>query len=316
MITDDQGAVISEHTYHPFGEVMTTIVSPGQAEETKGFIGERFDSGAGLQYLNARYYDPQLAIFIQPDWWEVNNPGVGTNRYAYSHNDPINKFDPNGNGWLKKVWEGVKSFVSGAAKGASENADLDKTAKVAVGGAVVGATTGAYTGTGAACAASACTAAPIAAPALSGAGALIGGFIGGVVGLVVDLGEAVVGGVAGGIQAVQNSKPKDSGGDSGHSEESEEGNIQNPEVPPEVGIGPFANPEGGVPTDLVNKPVTKGESKTIQGAGDEDGCHTCGTTEAGGKNGTWIGDHQPPKILNPEGLPQELYPQCRACSNS
>ena len=76
---------------------MTTIVSPGQAEETKGFIGERFDSGAGLQYLNARYYDPQLGIFIQPDWWEVNNPGVGTNRYAYSHNDPVNLADPGGN---------------------------------------------------------------------------------------------------------------------------------------------------------------------------------------------------------------------------
>ena len=76
---------------------MTTIVSPGQAEETKGFVGERFDSGAGLQYLNARYYDPQLGIFIQPDWWEVNNPGVGTNRYAYSHNDPVNLADPGGN---------------------------------------------------------------------------------------------------------------------------------------------------------------------------------------------------------------------------
>ncbi|MCP5355242.1 MAG: hypothetical protein H6903_08585, partial [Rhodobacteraceae bacterium] len=37
-----------------------------------------------LQYLNARYYDPRLAMFIQPDWWEVTQPGVGTNRYSYS----------------------------------------------------------------------------------------------------------------------------------------------------------------------------------------------------------------------------------------
>lgn len=36
-------------------------------------------------------------MFIQPDWWEVDDPAVGTNRYAYSHNDPINLADPGGN---------------------------------------------------------------------------------------------------------------------------------------------------------------------------------------------------------------------------
>ncbi len=65
--------------------------------ETKGVIGERFDADAGLQYLNARYYDPKLAMFIQPDWFEVAKAGVGTNRYAYSFNDPVNKMDPGGN---------------------------------------------------------------------------------------------------------------------------------------------------------------------------------------------------------------------------
>ena len=37
------------------------------------------------------------AMFIQPDWFDPTNPGVGTNRYAYSHNDPVNITDPNGN---------------------------------------------------------------------------------------------------------------------------------------------------------------------------------------------------------------------------
>jgi hypothetical protein len=37
------------------------------------------------------------AMFIQPDWFEVTEPGVGTNRYSYSANDPVNKMDPSGN---------------------------------------------------------------------------------------------------------------------------------------------------------------------------------------------------------------------------
>jgi len=37
------------------------------------------------------------AMFIQPDWFEVTEPGVGTNRYSYSFNDPVNQLDPNGN---------------------------------------------------------------------------------------------------------------------------------------------------------------------------------------------------------------------------
>jgi hypothetical protein len=36
------------------------------------------------------------ARFISPDDWDPTLPGVGTNRYAYSQNDPVNKADPNG----------------------------------------------------------------------------------------------------------------------------------------------------------------------------------------------------------------------------
>jgi Bacterial EndoU nuclease len=36
------------------------------------------------------------ARFISPDDWDPTLPGVGTNRYAYAGNDPVNKSDPNG----------------------------------------------------------------------------------------------------------------------------------------------------------------------------------------------------------------------------
>ncbi|WP_152612688.1 hypothetical protein [Leisingera sp. ANG-M7] len=37
------------------------------------------------------------AMFIQPDWFDVRKEGVGTNRYSYSLNDPVNRSDPTGN---------------------------------------------------------------------------------------------------------------------------------------------------------------------------------------------------------------------------
>lgn len=40
--------------------------------------------------------EPSFARFISPDPMDPTLQGVGTNRYAYSENDPINKSDPSG----------------------------------------------------------------------------------------------------------------------------------------------------------------------------------------------------------------------------
>ena len=93
MITDEA----RETAYRPYGDVLNTSTPlPAVPAEARGFIGERFDAGAGLQYLNARYYDPKLGMFLQPDWFEVTAAGVGTNRYAYAGGDPVNGMDPGG----------------------------------------------------------------------------------------------------------------------------------------------------------------------------------------------------------------------------
>jgi RHS repeat-associated protein len=112
-ITDAVGAKVEAAIYKPFGEQSEWLLPGNAAPETKGWIGERFDADAGLQYLNARYYDPELGLFLQPDWFEVTKAGVGTNRFSYSFNDPVNKMDSGGN----CVWDACiveAAYVVGA----------------------------------------------------------------------------------------------------------------------------------------------------------------------------------------------------------
>jgi RHS repeat-associated protein len=99
---------------------------PPHARKTPGFIGQYFDGDAGLLYLNARYMDPRLGLFTSPDWLDPPIPGVGTNRYAYSANDPVNKLDPGGNeyyenesSWdddevstLRSLFDSLRSWLS------------------------------------------------------------------------------------------------------------------------------------------------------------------------------------------------------------
>jgi len=97
LITNAAGVSEQSNTYTPFGDPDTTPLLATAIPEEHSFIGERFDSSTGLLFLNARYYDPLLGRFLQPDWWEVRRPGVGTNRFSYSFNDPVNLSDRNGN---------------------------------------------------------------------------------------------------------------------------------------------------------------------------------------------------------------------------
>lgn len=110
------GLPTERSTYRPFGE-QDEVVSGTPVAETKGFIGERYDADAGLQYLNARYYDPKLGLFLQPDWFEVTEAGVGTNRFAYAGNDPVNASDPGGNGFFGDLGRAIRDFLGGGNSG-------------------------------------------------------------------------------------------------------------------------------------------------------------------------------------------------------
>jgi RHS repeat-associated protein len=62
-----------------------------------GYTGQRQEPELGLYYYNARWYDPYLARFTQPDTI-VPNPvdAKAFDRYAYVYNNPVMYSDPSG----------------------------------------------------------------------------------------------------------------------------------------------------------------------------------------------------------------------------
>ncbi|MER8887687.1 RHS repeat-associated core domain-containing protein [Mesorhizobium sp. M0816] len=88
--------------------------------------------GSRLPQLLSARSNVQLVRFISPDDWDPTKLGVGTNRYAYAQNDPVNKSDPNGHN--AAVWGGRIALGVACAAGGCE-----ALAAIAVAVAVVGA---------------------------------------------------------------------------------------------------------------------------------------------------------------------------------
>ena len=89
-----QGAAEVVITYpHPSVRLVNGVLSTLHQDD----LGSERAGANADGTMNARYYDPHLGLFIQPDWFEVTKAGVGTNRYAYAGDDPVNASDPGGN---------------------------------------------------------------------------------------------------------------------------------------------------------------------------------------------------------------------------
>ncbi len=61
------------------------------------YTGQEYDSSTGLYFYQARYYDPLLGRFVQPDTI-VSDPysPMAWNRYTYVMNNPLRYTDPTG----------------------------------------------------------------------------------------------------------------------------------------------------------------------------------------------------------------------------
>jgi RHS repeat-associated protein len=99
-LTDDTGVPVRNVAYGIWGDIRTNEAPDPSATPDPGekFTGQRFDKTTGLYYYGARYYDPNIGRFTQPDAIiaAVGDP-QSFNLYAYVRNDPLNRIDPSGN---------------------------------------------------------------------------------------------------------------------------------------------------------------------------------------------------------------------------
>ena len=92
--TNASGTSLWAERYTPFGE---TLINNTANDNQAGYTGHIKDSATGLNYMQARYYDPVIGRFLSIDPVGFSAASTGSfNRFSYTMNNPINATDPNG----------------------------------------------------------------------------------------------------------------------------------------------------------------------------------------------------------------------------
>ncbi len=87
----NSAALKGNQVYGPYGK---QNYHSGSIGTPKGFTGQYNDSLTGLDYYNARYYDPVAGVFLSADTVQGNPQGM--NPYAYVGGNPETHSDPTG----------------------------------------------------------------------------------------------------------------------------------------------------------------------------------------------------------------------------
>jgi RHS repeat-associated protein len=101
--------VAKEQGYEPYGTIQKRVVQGSDLEVSQAYTGKEFDEPSGLYYFGARFFDPELGLWLVPD-----AAGQYTNPYSYG-GAPVNGVDADGN-WF--IVDDIIGGVVGAGIGA------------------------------------------------------------------------------------------------------------------------------------------------------------------------------------------------------
>ncbi len=98
--------ITHQYQYDDFGNITQVSEANSNPFRFVGKYGVMYEDGKNY-FMRARYYDPQIGRFLSED------PVWGTNRYVYSDNNPIGKFDLSGqvDSWCTEITAGYLNWT-------------------------------------------------------------------------------------------------------------------------------------------------------------------------------------------------------------
>lgn len=128
-VTDAAKAIVETFEYEPYGQLVNSTLKDGP-----GFTGHVQDAATGLTYMQQRYYDPTIGLFLSIDPITAHSDPVGMfHRYRYANNNPYRFTDPDGRlacagvsyrceEQLRKLERGIPALQAGGGRdgGSSE----------------------------------------------------------------------------------------------------------------------------------------------------------------------------------------------------
>lgn len=155
-ILDSTGTAVVNYVYDAWGR---PISKTGSMAGTLGTVqpfryrGYVYDEEAGFYYASSRYYDPEISRFINADDTEylgADGSVLSYNLFAYCMNDPVNRFDVDGN-WSLPNWAKIAigaaaiavGVIATVATGGAAVPVLVASLKIAATSAAIGAVSGA-----------------------------------------------------------------------------------------------------------------------------------------------------------------------------
>lgn len=130
MLTNASGAIVtgvdmnnggqSHITYDPYGSI-NRANSDGPDIFRAKFNGREADPESGLLNYGARFYDPAIGRFTQPDSRiDTLEPG-STDQYAYANNNPVAFNDPSGHNAVLHMFGQIVKHMVGGIRAAGTN---------------------------------------------------------------------------------------------------------------------------------------------------------------------------------------------------
>ena len=117
LVTSSDTAVAT-YTYDAWGNLLTSSGTMASVNPLR-YRGYYYDTETGFYYVSSRYYDSEIGRFINADdidYLGADGSPLSYNLFAYCMNDPINRFDVDGN-WSLSNWVKVAIGVAAIAVG-------------------------------------------------------------------------------------------------------------------------------------------------------------------------------------------------------